>query len=77
MILASGTPSIFLIHNDQEKRLAITVNKMTLEMTISLLENIRKTQQFLQQNVNTQLAINNLLSAIFEMIDLGRKNEDR
>jgi len=76
MVLVSGLPSVFLINSDLEKRLSSIANKLTLEMTISLLENIRKTQQLLPQNVNTQLAMNNLLNDILEMIDLGRKNED-
>jgi DNA polymerase-3 subunit delta' len=76
MILASGAPSDFLINNDLEEGLKIIANKLTLEMTISILENIGKTQELLRQNVNTQLAINNMLNDIFAMMDLGRKNEN-
>lgn len=74
MVLASGAPSPLLINNDLEKRLSIMANnRLSLGIIIGLLEKIRKTQEFLRQNVNTQLAMNNMLSYIFEMIDLGKK----
>jgi DNA polymerase-3 subunit delta' len=71
MALASGSNIDLLINKDIEEKLMALASNFTLDRIVDLLQRIIKTQLLLKQNVNTQLAITNLLMHIFETNKFG------